>query len=164
MASPMQKIIDLIRGRDGAAREDETGVRPTRGDRLHAMMMGAVAIGVVVYWVDYFTAGQVRSSDDAAYIAFENAFPAADGLMAATFAASAWHLVKGRALAVPLGIAAGGAMTFLGAMDSLWNLEHGSYLPMTAEMAVETVINVISIVFGPWTVARLWRRRGDLVD
>ncbi|UGQ40743.1 hypothetical protein [Rhodococcus aetherivorans] len=135
---------------------------PTWGDRLHAVAMGGVAGGVAAYWLDYFTAGHVRSSDDAAYIAFENAFPAADGLMAASFATSAWHLTRGRAVAIPLGIAAGGAMTFLGAMDTLWNLEHGSYRHMTADMAVETGINIISLVFGPWTVARLWRRREAL--
>ncbi|WP_238586482.1 hypothetical protein [Rhodococcus rhodochrous] len=136
--------------------------RPARSDLLHAAAMGSVATGVALYWLDYFTAGHVRSSDDPSYIAFENAFPAADGLMAASFAVSAWHLTRGRLLSVPLGIAAGGAMTFLGAMDTLWNLEHGNYRRMTTEMAVETGINVVSLAFGPWTVARLWRRREAL--
>ena len=37
-------------------------------------------------------------------------------------------------------------MTFLGAMDTLWNLEHGNYRRMTTEMAVETGINVVSLL------------------
>ena len=64
--------------------------------------------------------------------------------------------------AVPVGIAAGSAMVFLGAMDTLFNLEHGKYADMTPEMAVETVINVVCFAFGSITMARLWRIRSRL--
>jgi hypothetical protein len=131
-------------------------------DRAHAALMASVAATVAAYWLDYFTAGHVRLSEDPCYVQFENAFPAADGLMATAFAASAWHLLRGRSSAVPVGVAAGGGMTFLGAMDTLWNLQHGNYRRLSPQMGVETYLNVFCLLFGPWTVVRLWRRRTAL--
>jgi hypothetical protein len=102
------------------------------------------------------------TADDAVYTGFENAFPLADGYMTVAYVAAALLLLRGRLLAVPVGIAAGSAMVFLGAMDTLFNLEHGKYADMTPEMAVETVINVGCFAFGSITMVRLWRIRGRL--
>ncbi len=73
-------------------------------------------------------------------------------------------LLRGHALAVPVGIAAGSAMVFLGCMDTLFNLEHAKYADGTPEMAIETAIDVICLTFGPFTMMRLWRIRDRLAD
>jgi len=124
--------------------------------------MLVVAAGTVAYWLAYFAAGVVQTAQDAVYTGFENAFPLADGYMTAAYVAAAILLLRGHVLAVPVGIAAGSAMVFLGAMDTLFNLEHGKYADMTAEMAIETAINVACVTFGPATMVRLWRIRGRL--
>ena len=124
--------------------------------------MLVVAAGTVAYWLAYFAAGVVQTAQDAVYTGFENAFPLADGYMTAAYVAAAVLLLRGHVLAVPVGIAAGSAMVFLGAMDTLFNLEHGKYADMTAEMAIETAINVACVTFGPATMVRLWRIRGRL--
>jgi hypothetical protein len=124
--------------------------------------MGLTGLTTVAYWIEYFTSGKVRTSDDPAYVDFENAFPLADAYMAASFLAAAWLLRRQRGAAVPVGIAAGSAMVFLGAMDTLYNLEHGKYRTITAEMAGETAINAFSLVFGPLTMVRLWKARHRL--
>jgi hypothetical protein len=133
-----------------------------RPDRVHAVLMMLAAAGTVAYWVGYFASGAVRTATDPVYLGFEDAFPLADAYMSAAFVGSAILLLRGRALAVPFGIAAGGAMVFLGCMDVLFNLEHAKYRAMTAEMSIETAINVACFVFGPFTVVRLWRIRGRL--
>ena len=89
--------------------------------------MLVVAAGTLAYWLAYFFAGAVQTADDAVYTGFENAFPLADGYMTVAYVAAALLLLRGRPLAVPVGIAAGSAMVFLGAMDTLFNLEHGKY-------------------------------------
>jgi len=132
------------------------------GDRAHAVLMLVVAAGTLAYWLAYFFAGAVQTADDAVYTGFENAFPLADGYMTVAYVVAATLLLRGRVLAVPAGIAAGSAMVFLGAMDTLFNLEHAKYADMTPEMAVETAINVVCLAFGPWTMVRLWRIRGRL--
>jgi hypothetical protein len=124
--------------------------------------MDVAAIATVAYWVEYFTSGKVRSSADPAYVAFENAFPLADGYMAACFVLAARMLRRRRASAVAWGIAAGSAMVFLGAMDTLYNLEHGKYRERTPEMAVEAAINGAALVLGPLTMWRLWQARTRL--
>ncbi|MFN8544629.1 MAG: hypothetical protein U0807_10570 [Candidatus Binatia bacterium] len=131
-------------------------------DRVHAVLMLIAAAGTLAYWLAYVFAGAVQTADDAVYVGFENAFPLADGYMATAYVAAAVLLWRGRALAVPVGIAAGSAMVFLGCMDTLFNLEHAKYADMNAEMAVETGINVVCLTFGPATMVRLWRGRGRL--
>ena len=69
----------------------------------------------------------MRASDDDAYVAFQNAFPLADAYMALCYLVSGRLLRRRNAVAVPAGIAAGSAITFLAAMDILWNIEHASY-------------------------------------
>jgi len=90
---------------------------------VHAVLMLVVAFGTVAYWTAYFTSGAVQTSEDPSYIVFENAFPLADGYMAACFVIAAILLLRGSPTAIPFGIAAGSAMVFLGAMDTLYNLE-----------------------------------------
>lgn len=136
--------------------------RQPAADRVHAGAMVVVALGTIAYWVAYFAVGTVQTASDPVYVGFENSFPAADGYMAACWLAAAALLWRGRATAVPVGIAAGSAMVFLGLMDTLFNLEHGKYAAMTPEMAIETVINVACLSFGPFTMIRLWRIRARL--
>src|SRR5262249_38223810 len=133
------------------------------GDRVHGILMLVVAAGTLAYWLAYFLAGAVQTADDAVYTGFENAFPLADGYMTVADVPAALFLLLGRRLTAGVGIAAGSAMVFLGAMDALFNLEHGKYADMTPEMAIETVINVVCFAFGAITMARLWRIRSRLL-
>ncbi len=136
---------------------------PSTADRWHAALMRLAGLVTIGYWLEYFTTGKVRTSSDPAYIEFENAFPLADGYMAVCFLATAHLLHDQREEAVPVGIAAGSAMTYLAAMDILYNIQHHKYRPMSMEMAGETTINLFSLVFGPMTMLRVWRARHRLV-
>ena len=136
---------------------------PRTADRLHAGLMRLSALVTVAYWVEYFTTGKVRTSSDRTYIEFENAFPLADGYMAACFFAAAHLLHEHREETVPVAIAAGSAMTYLAGMDILYNLEHHKFQPMSAAMAGEVAINLFSLIFGPFTMVRIWRARHRLV-
>ncbi len=131
-------------------------------DRLTAAVMDAAALVTVGYWVDYFTTGRVRSSEDPTHVAFENAFPLADGYMALCLAGAARSLRRQRPSAVAWGIAAGSAMVYLAAMDTLYNLENGKYSDRTAEMAVEALINAGTWTLGPFFMWRSWRARARL--
>ena len=132
------------------------------GDRVHAFMMTGAAIATLAYWVEFFTSSKLRTSEDQAYVDFERAFPLADGYMAVALVFAARHLRQQRAGAVPVGIAAGSAMVFLGSIDLLYNLQHRKFADRTPEMAIEAGIVSFSLVFGPLTMFRLWRARGRL--
>lgn len=137
-------------------------MRPSSSDRWHAVVMRLVALVTIGYWIEYFTTGKVRTSSDRAYVEFENAFPLADAYMAACFLVTAHFLHQQRKEAVPAGIAAGSAMTYLAGMDILYNLQHDKYVELSPEMGGEALINLFSLVFGPFTMARLWRSRDRL--
>ncbi len=150
----------MTRTKDSAA--STTRAAAPASDRATAAVMDVAALVTVGYWVDYFTKGRVRSSDDPAYVAFENAFPLADGYLALCLAAGARALRRQRPSAVAWGIAAGSAMVYLAAMDTLYNLENGKYAERTPEMAVEAGINAATWVLGPYLMRRAWRSRTRL--
>lgn len=128
-----------------------------RGDRAHAVLMVLAALGTVAYWFAYFTSGATHVRTDEVYLAFENAFPLADGWMVFCFTLSAYFLWRSDRRAVLWGVAAGSAMIFLGCMDFLFNLEQGHFrAPISAEMWAEIMIVVYCLTFGPSTLWRLW--------
>ena len=96
------------------------------------------------------------------YLAFERAFPLADGWMAALCVVAAEGLRRRREWAVLGGVAAGSALVYLGAMDVLYNLENGMYARLNAAMAGEVAINLWSCAFGPFLLAYFWRQRRRL--
>jgi hypothetical protein len=112
-----------------------------------------------LYWISFFTGGEVQSSEDPCYLVFESAFPAADGWMAIAFVAAAEGLRRGREWAVLFGIAAGSAAIYLGCMDVLYNLEHDMYESLSTPMLGEVVINVYSFGFGTFLMRYFWAHR-----
>jgi len=125
-------------------------------------LLWVTAAVTVVYWVVFFTSGEVRSSEQACYVVFERAFPAADGWLATLCAVAAVGLYRRRERAVLWGVAAGSAMVYLGCMDVLYNLENGMYARTNAAMAGEVVINLWCLSFGPLLLAYFWRHRRRL--
>ena len=129
------------------------------GDRVHAGFMLLAALGTLAYWLVYFTSGATQVRGDEVYIPFENAFPLADGWMALCYVLAAYFLWRGDRRALLWGLCAGSAMIFLGCMDLLFNLEQDHFrAPISAEMWAEIVIVAFCLSFGPFTIARIWRR------
>ena len=126
------------------------------------MLMTVTAGLVIGYWVEWFTKGRVKSSNDLSYITFEESFPLADGYMAALYLLSARALWKQREVAVLLGIAAGSAHAFLALLDLLFDLKRGNLRATNPEMQVEKAIVASSLIFAPLTIVRLWRARRRL--
>lgn len=124
--------------------------------------MDLAALATTGYWVEYFTTGRVRSSDDLNYVDFQNAFPLADGYMALCLVLGARKLRRQEDSAVAWGLTAGSAMVYLAAMDTLYNLQHRKYADRTPEMAVEAAINLATWTLGPALMRRSWRSRTRL--
>lgn len=132
------------------------------GDRIHAWVIGIGAGVIAAYWAEFLTSGRLRTSEDDAYVDFEKSFLIADGYLFAASLLAARLLSQGRSGAVPVGIAAGSGLTFLGLMDLAYDLQHDKFSDHTPEMAVEKGIVAISLVLGPVTMLRLWQARRRL--
>ena len=133
-------------------------MRAMQSSRMHAVFMVGTALGILIYWVTYFTSGAPQVRTDEVYLAFENAFPLADGWMTLCYLLSAWFLWRGDRRALLWGLCGGSAMIFLGCMDLLFNIEQDHFrTPVSAEMWAEIGIVSYCLSFGPFTIWRLWR-------
>ncbi len=127
--------------------------------RTVTVMLWISAGATVLYWVTFFTSGAVQSSSEAAYIAFERAFPAGDAWLAFAAVACASMLARRDPRALLWGLVAGSSFVYLGLLDTLYNLENGKYASIDGAMAVEVVINLFSLSFGPFLIIYVWRHR-----
>ncbi len=121
------------------------------------------ALFTLYFWLDFFLLGGVRILDTEVYLAFENAFPAADAWMAASCLIAGVALLRKSPLALLFGLAAGSALIFLGLMDVLFNIQQGIYALGTPEVILEIVINVYGLAFGSFLLIYLWRLREHLL-
>lgn len=119
---------------------------------------------VVAYWTLFFTTGDVQVRHDPVYLAFEGAFPLADGWMALCAMAGAVGLWRQKDWGFLFGLLAGSSSIFLGLMDVLFNLNEGNYALGGAEMAVEVAINLATLSMGIVVIIYLWRNRSGLCE
>ena len=121
--------------------------------------LAVAAAGTTAYWIVFFTSGAVQVQRDAEYLAFEKAFPLADGWMAACAALAAVGLWRRRPWGLLFGLLAGSSLVFLGCMDVLWNLNAGSYAIASGAMTAEIVINFFCLAGGSLLILYLWWNR-----
>src|SRR5215470_14976806 len=122
------------------------------------LILGAVV--TVLYWLSYFTGGEVMASHERWYTAFEASFPAADGWMALCMAGAGAGFLTGRSWAAAAGLMAASALIYLAAMDIAFNVENGMYALAEANdaMKFEAFINLTSAALGVWTLLASWRQ------
>jgi hypothetical protein len=137
----------------------ETGADAPAGLRAVTVMLWISAAATVLYWATFFTSGAVQTSSEAAYIAFERAFPAADAWLAIAAAACALMLARRDPRALLWGLIAGSSFVYLGLLDVLYDLENGKYASIDGAMAVEVMINLFSLTFGPFLIIYVWCHR-----
>ncbi len=137
----------------------ETAADAPAALRTVTVMLWISAGATVLYWVTFFTSGAVQSSSEGGYIAFERAFPAGDAWLAIAAVISALMLARRDPRALLWGLIAGSSLVYLGLLDTLYNLENGKYASIDGAMAVEVVINLFSLSFGPFLIIYVWRHR-----
>ncbi len=121
------------------------------------------ALFTLYFWLDFFILGGVRISDSEVYLAFERAFPAADAWMASSCFIAGVALLRRSSLALLFSLSGGSALTFLGLMDVLFNIQQDIYLLGTTEVILEAIINAYSLTFGPFLLIYFWRHRENFL-
>ena len=132
---------------------------------LGVLIFGSVAY--TAYWAVWFGVDRelLASAHTESYYAFENAFPLADAWTVLAGILAAVTLVKRRASTIVWSTAAGSTSIFLGLLDVLFDLENGIYRsPDRGAVAVELVINVLTIALGVVVVAWAWSQRRALMS
>jgi hypothetical protein len=148
-----------------------TGSRTTRGDRIHGAVMLIGVLLMCAYWVAFYLSDVTKPdmavidpADPAAfmrvYMAFESAFPLADGFVAVTSALAIFYLAAKDAKAVLFGLIGSGALMFLALIDIYFNVLNGLYRPsrLWADpgLQMEMAINIICATLSVVSVVRFW--------
>jgi hypothetical protein len=125
------------------------------GERVLGGLLVIAAIVTAFYWWSYFTGGDVMTTHERWYTAFESSFPVADGWLALCMLVSGVGFLRQRSFAVPWGLMAGSALLYLAAMDITFNVENGMYaLAGTNDaMKFEVFINITTVALGLMTLA-----------
>jgi hypothetical protein len=134
-----------------------------KGFLILAILLTVFALGVVAFWLEFFTSGTVSMSNDPAYLQHEQSFPLADGYMVACALISAAGLIKRRSWALLFGLLAGSGIIFLGLMDTLYSIQQGIFSLSTTEGIEALIICGLCLVLGPCTIIYLWQNRTYLL-
>jgi hypothetical protein len=131
--------------------------------RAIRIMLVVAAIILVAYWTIWFTQRSwVESDTTSAYIAFENAFPLADGWLGLTCVFAFIALGRRSPTALLWLISAGAAGLYLFGMDVLYDLQNDIY-GKGAGGIIEAAINLITLGFSLIALRWAWSRRDSLL-
>jgi len=114
------------------------------------------AVGLILFWIGFFTVGMAPENPPECYFAYEHAFPLPDLLLAIALLASAVLLLKDNQMGRTLALVAAGALVFLGLVDFSFNLQNGVYLSSTLDLILNAFINIWCVAFG---LAIVWRHK-----
>lgn len=141
---------------------DSDTPRP-RGFLILAIVLTVFALGVIAFWLEFFTSGTVSMSNDPAYLEHEQSFPLADGYMAMCSLLCALGLILRRPWALLFGLLAGSGIIFLGLMDTLYSIQQGIF-SLSSIAGIEALfICGLCLVLGPATIIYLWKNRSYLL-
>jgi hypothetical protein len=121
-------------------------------------------VATLAYWLIYYTSGDVQVRQDEVYLAFENAFPAADTWMAICALLGAIGLLRKRIWGFLFGLLAASSLVYLGLMDVTFDLNQGIYALGGVDTAIEVLINLFCLIVGPLIIIYLWKNRGQWLD
>ncbi|MFX0149941.1 MAG: hypothetical protein ACFFAJ_04110 [Candidatus Hodarchaeota archaeon] len=103
----------------------------SKNDRYIAIIEIFGAMTIIGFWIGWFldifkSINPTHPLYDT-YVAFETSFPIADAWIVILLLVSAYGIFKEKQYGAPLAIAAGGALVFLGLIDSSFYLQQGVY-------------------------------------
>lgn len=113
------------------------------------------AVGILLFWLGFFTIGMAPENPPQCYFAYEHAFPLPDIVMAFVMIAAGYLMLKKIGVGKSLMLAAAGALTFLGLLDFSFNMQNGIYSISTMDMILNGFINAWSVLFGTFMIGKL---------
>jgi len=116
--------------------------------RLVSALEIVTGVGVILFWVAFFTIGMAPDPAPAGYFAYEHSFPLPDGLMSILLIIAGILLLKNKRPTMILSLIAAGALIFLGLLDFSFNLQNGVYAVSSLDLVINAFINAWCVGFG----------------
>jgi len=116
------------------------------------------AVGLVLFWIGFFTIGLAPENPPPCYFAYEHSFPLPDIILAIALLASGILLLKNREAGRTLSLVCAGGLMFLGFLDFSFNIQNGIYKTSALDLALNVFINVWCVIFGLAVVVLISRK------
>ncbi|MBY8991336.1 MAG: hypothetical protein KGD58_11325 [Candidatus Lokiarchaeota archaeon] len=109
-----------------------------------------IAVGFIGFWIYFFIFENKKPDQREGYLEFERSFPLADlGWAVPVLIISAIGLIMENKIGEIFSIAGGSALIFLGLLDISHNLQFGGYTGNKFDIALNLIVNLFCIIFGP---------------
>ena len=118
------------------------------GLKTIAVLELLTGIGIILFWLGFFTIGLAPENPPQCYFAYEHSFPLPDVLLAVVLLAAGIQMMLNRPWGHRLSLAAAGALVFLGLLDFSFNIQNGIYMTSTIDLILNAFINVWCVGFG----------------
>jgi len=118
------------------------------GLKTIAVLELLTGIGLILFWILFFTVGLAPKNPPQGYFAYEHSFPLPDGLLAIVLLVAGTLLMLNNPLGINLSLIAAGALVFLGVLDFSFNIQNGLYKTSKVDLLLNAFINVWCVGFG----------------
>jgi hypothetical protein len=123
-------------------------MRKERSPKAIAVLELLTAIGIILFWVGFFTVGLAPKNPPPGYFVYEHSFPLPDSVLALGLITAALLLLNGKSLGRSLSLVAAGGLIFLGVIDFSFNVQNGMYAISALDAILNGFINLWCVGFG----------------
>ncbi len=113
-----------------------------------AVLQIITSLGLILFWIGFFTIGLAPVNAPACYFAYEHSFPLPDIILALAMLAAGVMLLKEKGPGRSLSLVCAGSLIFLGVLDFSFNIQNGVYAVSVGDMISNGFINLWCVVFG----------------
>lgn len=129
-----------------------------KGLKAIAVLELLTGVGLILFWIGFFTIGLAPENPPPCYFAYEHSFPLPDIVMAIAIFTSGMLLLQRRESGRILALVCSGGLMFLGLLDFSFNIQNGTYMTSTLDLVLNAFINVWCVGFGAAVAVLLGRK------
>jgi hypothetical protein len=119
-----------------------------KGLKTIAVLELLTGIGIILFWIGFFTIGLAPENPPLCYFAYEHSFPLPDIILSIAMLASGILLLKNKKSGRTLSLICSGGLMFLGILDFSFNIQNGVYMISTLDLILNAFINIWCVDFG----------------
>jgi hypothetical protein len=119
-----------------------------KGMKTIAVLEMLTGIGIILFWIGFFTIGLAPENPPPCYFAYEHSFPLPDIILSIAIIASGILLLKKRESGRVLSLVCTGGLMFLGLLDFSFNIQNGIYKTSGLDLVLNAFINIWCVGFG----------------
>ncbi len=118
------------------------------GLKTIAILELLTGVGLILFWIGFFTIGLAPKNPPKGYMEYEHSFPLPDGLLSILLLAAGILLLLNNPLGSHLSLIGAGALLFLGVLDFSFNIQNGVYKISKSDLILNAFLNIWCVGFG----------------